>query len=216
MERAKAMRIRDCMAWALLAAASAAQATDVRVVGLFSTKAVISVDGGAPRTVAIGQKTPEGVTLVAIAGDSATLEVDGKRRTLKMGQMYQATGANASSVTLKADPNGHFSAEGGINGIGTRFLVDTGATVIALPAAEAKRLGIRYLDGPTGTINTAAGPTPAYRVTLDSVQVGGVTLRNLDAVVIERGLSVNLLGMNFLNRMDMRRDGDTMVLTRRF
>jgi aspartyl protease family protein len=214
---ARGMRMLDCMACALLLAASAAaHATDVRVVGLSANKAVISIDGGAPRTIAIGQKTAEGVTLVSVGDETATLDIDGKRRTLRMGQMYQATAGNAASVRLQADGRGHFIADGAINGAATRFLVDTGATVIALSAEEAKRMGISYVNGQAGVVQTAAGPTQAYRVTLDSVRVGGVTLNGLDAVVVERGLTVNLLGMNFLNRMEMRRDGDTMVLTKRF
>jgi len=97
-----------------------------------------------------------------------------------------------------------------------RFVVDTGATVIALPASVANGLGLDYRKGQAGTAQTAAGPTLAYLVKLDTVRVGGIELNNVDGVVIEQGLEVTLLGMTFLNRVEMRRDGDTMTLIRRF
>jgi len=103
-----------------------------------------------------------------------------------------------------------------VNGGSVRFLVDTGATTIALPAADARRLGIDYLKGPRGIVQTAGGPTAAYKVTLDTVRVGDIAINSVDAVVIEAGLPFALLGMSFLNRTEMKREGETMVLTKRF
>jgi aspartyl protease family protein len=94
--------------------------------------------------------------------------------------------------------------------------VDTGATTIALPASDAIRLRIDYRKGRAGTVNTAAGPTTAYAVTLESVRVGGIEMLGVEAVVIEQGLSVALLGNSFLSRTDMRLEGQTMTLTKRF
>jgi aspartyl protease family protein len=157
------------------------------------------------------------VRLVAVEGDGATFEIDGKRRTLKIGQPYATkTPSAAASVTLSADATGHFSADGSVNGARMRFLVDTGATLVALPAAEARRAGVLYLHAPRGTVSTAGGPATAYKVKLDTVSVGGVTLTNVDAVVLDQGLTVPLLGMSFLSRMDMQRVGQTMVLKKRF
>lgn len=209
------MRFRYCMA-VLLLAALPAQGADVRVVGLAASKAVVSINGGAPRTLSIGQKTDEGVTLLALSPDTATFEIDGKRRTLRMGQLSQAASRGGESATLRADGRGHFMAEGAINGATTRFMVDTGATSIAIPGAEAKRLGISYLNGQQMAVKTAAGIAPAYRIKLDTVRVGGITLNNVDGVVLERGLEVVLLGMSFLQRTEIRQDGETMVLTKRF
>jgi aspartyl protease family protein len=200
----------------LLAAACGVQAADVRVVGVSASRAVVSINGGAPRTLAVGQKTAEGVKLLAVEGENATFEVDGRRRTLRMGQMYQTPSPNSATVTLKADGSGHFMAEGAINGAATQFLVDTGATLIAIPGAEARRLGLSFVNAPQMSVRTAGGVVPAYRITLDTVRVGGITLTAIDALVVDRGLDMVLLGMSFLNRTEMRRDGDTMVLTRRF
>lgn len=200
-----------------LALAGPVAATDVNVVGLSSTKAVVSIDGGQPRAMSVGQKSPEGVTLVAVDRESATFEIDGNRRTLRMGQVYAAAASSGGgSVTLKADGRGHFVADGQINGGTVRFLVDTGATLISLPAADAKRIGINYLKGERGQVQTANGRTTAYKVKLDTVRIGDITLNNVDAVVLEAGLEIGLLGMSFLNRTEMKRDGETMVLTKRF
>jgi aspartyl protease family protein len=201
-----------------LAAAGPAAAADVSVVGLFGNKAVVSIDGAPPRTLGIGQRTPEGVALVAVDGESATFEIDGKRRTLKMGQAYsgRASGNGNQRTVLKADGRGHFVTDGQVNGATVRFLVDTGATLIALPAADAKRMGVSYLNAPRGVVNTANGSAVAYKVKLDTVRVGNITINNLDAVVIEGGLTIALLGMSFLNRTEMSHEGETMVLVKRF
>jgi aspartyl protease family protein len=213
-------RTRHCIAClALFLCAGAAQATDINVVGLFPGKAVVSINGGQPRTLSAGSKTEDGVTLLSSDRDSATFEVDGGKRTLKMGQHYSAPGGKASqqTVTLAADSRGHFFINGQVNGAQVRFLVDTGATWVSLSRDDAVRLAIDYHKGEPSLMNTANGVAPAYKVKLDSVRVGDITAANVDAVVMEgSGPGIALLGMSFLNRMDMRRDGQTMVLTKRF
>jgi aspartyl protease family protein len=211
--------IRNLIAAALLLAPGLAAATDVTVVGLFPGKAVVTINRGAPRTLSVGQKTSEGVVLVAVDGKAAVIEIDGKRQTLEMGQHFEsaeATGAR-NMVTLAADSRGHFVTQGQVNGSSVRFLVDTGATLVALPAADARRLGIDYEKGTRGYSSTAGGVVPVYRVKLDSVSIGGIEILGVDAVVLEgSGMNVALLGMSFLNRMEMRREGTTLTLTKRF
>jgi len=202
---------------ALLSALPAA-AADISLIGTFESKAaILSIDAGAPKTIKVGQAFG-GVTVVSVEKDRATIEVDGKRRVLVRGQSYSsgAAGSGAQSVTLSAGAGGHFMAEGQINGGAIRFLVDTGASAVAIPASEANRLRIDYRKGRRGTTQTAGGPTEMYLVRLDSIRVGGIELQNIEAIVIERGLEVSLLGNTFLNRMEMRREGQTMTLTRRF
>jgi aspartyl protease family protein len=197
---------------------STAAAADVALIGLIGDKAaVFALDGGEPKTVKIGQKW-NGVTLIAVGRGQATVEIEGKQRVLQIGQHYRAAAAASGrqSVTLYADSRGHFIAEGSVNGIPVRFMVDTGATVIALPASDARRLGMDYLKGARGMVQTANGPAPAYRVQLDVVKLGGVQLNSVEAIVIEQGLNVALLGMSFLNRVEMRREGELMMLNRRF
>jgi aspartyl protease family protein len=192
-------------------------AASVSVVGLFKDKAIVSIDGGKPRTLSVGQMA-EGVKLVAADSDGASFDVDGKRRTLGMGQSFAggtATGGR-QSVSLTADARGHFAAAGSLNGYPMTFLVDTGATAIAINAAEAKRIGLDYKAGQAVGVGTAAGVMPAWRVTFNTVKVGGITVSQVDGMVVESGLDVPLLGMSFLNRMEMKRDGPTMTLTQRY
>ncbi|MBC7802293.1 MAG: retroviral-like aspartic protease family protein [Candidatus Parcubacteria bacterium] len=199
-----------------LATSPGARAAEVTLIGVFGDKAaILSIDGGPPRTVKVGQKLGD-LTLASVTGDKAVVEIEGKRRTLLRGQTYSSAGAAAQSVTLSVGRGGHFMADGQINGAAVRFLVDTGASAVALPASEANRLRIDYRSGRRGTTQTAGGPMEMYVVRLASIRVGGIELQNIDAVVLERGLDVVLLGNTFLNRVEMRREGETMTLTRRF
>lgn len=194
-----------------------ALAASVSVIGLFKDKAIVSIDGGKPRTLSVGQVV-QGVKLISADSGSASFDVDGKPRTLSMGQSFAggpATGER-QSISLTADARGHFSAAGSLNGYPVSFLVDTGATSIAINAAEAKRIGLDYRAGQAVGVSTAGGVVPAWRVKFNTVKVGGITLNQVDGMVVETGLNVPLLGMSFLNRMEMRRDGQTMTLTQRY
>jgi aspartyl protease family protein len=198
-----------------------AAATDVSVVGLFANKAVVVVNGGKPRTMAVGETTPEGVRLISADSESATFEFDGKRETLRPGQrgVYSA-GSPADSgrkkAVLTADSRGHFFTVGTVNGVSTRFMVDTGATAVTLSVRDAKRTGVDYLAGTKVLTQTANGVATAYRVRLGSVDVGGITLTNVDAIVIDVNLEYALLGMSFLSRMERRSEGDTLTLIQRY
>ncbi len=196
----------------------AACAADIGVVGLFPGKAVLVIDGGVPKTYSVGSKVAEGIKLSDANNSTATIDVNGKRQTLAIGQYVSRAmpSSDAGSTVLQADSRGHFTAQGQINGGTISLLVDTGATMIALSATDAVRLGIDYKKGQLGAVNTANGRAPAYRVKLDSVKIGTIELNQVDALIQENGLPIALLGMSFLNRMDMRRNGDQMTLTKRF
>ena len=204
------------MVLALLSAPPAV-AADVALIGTFEAKAaILSIDAGAPKTIKVGQAFG-GVTVVSVEKDRVTVDIDGKRRTLVRGQTYSSSGTSgAQNVTLLAGAGGHVLAEGMVNGGAVRFVVDTGATLVALPGSDASRLGIDYRKGEAGTIQTAAGPTPAYRVKLNTVRIGGIELNNVDGVVIENGLPVALLGMSFLNRVEVKQESGRMTMIRRF
>jgi len=201
-----------------LLVSAGAGATDITVAGLFPNKALVQIDGGPLRTLSVGQKTTEGVVLVSVERDGATFDVAGKRITVGLGHARMATSASAGeSVVLTADTRGHFSTEGQVNGRSVRFVVDTGATLISLPASEARRLSIDYQKGRKAMMRTANGNIPGYIVKLDTVSVGSVTIYDVEAVVLEgNGLEAPLLGMSFLNRMNMKREGDIMTLTKRY
>jgi aspartyl protease family protein len=199
----------------------AATAADINVVGLTSGKAVVSIDGGRPRTLTVGQITPEGVKLISATSESAVFEVNGERQTLVVGQgaavasMSAARGRN--SVTLFADSVGHFTTIGVVNGVSLRFMVDTGATAVVLPSADARRAGVNYLSGTRRLTQTANGVVPVYAIKLDTLRIGDITVNNVDASVIEGDkLPIALLGMSFLNRMEWKQDGTTLTLIRRY
>ena len=199
-----------------LAAVLPAAAADVSFVGAIGDKAAILViDGSAPRTVKVGQKFGP-VTLVAVERERAVVDIEGERRTLLRGQHYQSSASDRQSTVLAADGRGHFIAEGAINNKPVRFVVDTGATVVALPASEAVRLGIDYRKGRPGSTRTAGGPVPVYRLVFDTVKVGSIELRAVEGLVIEQGLDIALLGMSFLSRVEMKNEGQTMTLIRRY
>ncbi|HEY7656577.1 MAG TPA: TIGR02281 family clan AA aspartic protease [Burkholderiales bacterium] len=204
-----------------LLGSSAALAADINVHALTAGKAVVSIDGGKPRTLAVGQVTAEGVKLISATSESAVFEVAGERRTLAAGQgaaiANTAPPRGGDSVTLFADARGHFTTVGVVNGVSLRFLVDTGATSVVLSSADARRAGVNYLSGARSLTQTANGVVPVYAVKLDTLRVGDITVNNVDASIIEGDrLPIGLLGMSFLNRMEMKRDGTTLTLIRRF
>jgi aspartyl protease family protein len=206
----------------VLLAAAPARAADVNLNGVVGKRALVVIDGGKARWLTAGETSPEGVKLVSVDGDSAVIEIAGKRETLTMGQAMRlgpATGASSGgkSVVLAADGQGHFFASGAINGGSVRFLVDTGASFISMSSADAKRLGIDFTKGERAFTSTANGVVPTYRVKLDEVRVGDVSVTNVDGMVhTGNALPVVLLGMSFLNRMEMRREGEKMILTKRY
>ena len=187
------------------------------MVGLFPGKAVLVIDGGRPRTLAVGEKINEAVRLLSVDGGGAVLEVDGKRRSVALGGQAYVGGGEGPAVThLSADSRGHFLTLGSVNGVNVRFLVDTGASLVSLGAGDALRAGIDYRQGQSGSTMTANGVVRVWAVKLNTVRVGDVTLRDVDAVVHEQDLPAALLGMSFLNRMEMQRDGDTLTLRKRY
>lgn len=192
---------------------------DVALVGVVGSKAVLTVDGGAPKILAVGERTRDGVRLIEVSGDSAVVEVDGARRRIALGQSALRAGGGdspSSAVSLYPDASGHHFANGTINGAGVRFLVDTGASMVSIGLADARRAGIDYRRGVPARTQTASGTAVVWRVRLDSVKIGNVVLHGVDGLVHENDLPFVLLGMSFLNRMDMQRDGERLVLRKRY
>ncbi|HPR06267.1 MAG TPA: TIGR02281 family clan AA aspartic protease [Denitromonas sp.] len=212
-------RARWVLIYVAVLVAGAAQATEVAVVGLFPGKAVLVVDGGRPATLAVGRSTKSGVKVVSVQGEQVVVEINGARETLRLGQrvVKSAASTEAPTVNLTADARGHFLAAGSINGAPMRFLVDTGASMVALGRADAERARIDYLKhGRPSVSQTANGMVRTWVVKLAEVNLGGVTLHQVDAAVHDSELPVALLGMSVLNRMEMQRSGDTLTLRKRY
>lgn len=194
-----------------------AYALDISVVGVFPGKAVLVVDGASPKTYGAGDKINDEAKLLSTDGSSATFLIQGKRETIALGQhVATASTSGKQTVSLQADGLGHFMTLGRINGSTVNMMVDTGASMIALSAADASRIGLPYKRGKRGMVNTANGTAPVYLVKLDTVKVGDIELHHVEAAVHESHLPFVLLGMSFLNRTDMRREGERMTLTKRY
>lgn len=200
--------------------AGATQAQTVVLSGILGGKALLVVDGGPPRSVAAGQ-SHQGVKVLSVETSQAEVEVNGTRQTLRLGQgpvSAEAASPEADSqrIVLQAVSNGHFLTQGQINGGSVRFMVDTGASFVAIGVADAERLGINLRTAQPAVMGTANGATQAWRVKLNSVRVGDVTVHEVDAVVMPAPMPYALLGNSFLTRFQMTRTNDQLVLQRRY
>lgn len=193
-------------------------ATDIQVLGLFKNKAIVKIDG-KQRTLKIGKRSPEGVILISADSYTAILDIDGKEQEFKLGRHVSTSFKKKELAEAKIMPvNGMYSTTGFINGSPVNFLIDTGATWIAMNANQARSLGInfRYI-GKRGAASTANGVVTVYRVVLDKVKVGEIVLTNVEAGVLEGNSPREvLLGNSFLNRVEMQRQGQVMLLKQKF
>jgi aspartyl protease family protein len=210
---------------ALTGLAGMAYAQSVALAGMLGNKALLVVNGAPPKSVAAGD-THMNVKVISASGDQAVLELNGKRHTLRVGDAPVSVGAGAGGqagasgkgnrIVLNAGTGGHFMTAGQINGRAVQFMVDTGATSIAMSAADADRTGINYKDGQPVRMSTANGVTQGYRVKLNSVRVGDVEVYDVDAVVSPQPMPFMLLGNSFLTRFQMLRENEQMILVRRY
>jgi len=204
----------------LAAAAGAHAAGSVMLTGTIGSRAILIVNGAPPKTVAVGE-TFQGVKLVSLQAEQAVVELEGKRVNLRMDTPVSiggggGSGGGGSRIVLPADSRGHFMTQGAINGRPVTFMLDTGATSIALSADDAQRIGLDYSKGQRIQISTANGVSTGYRLRLQSVRVGDVEVYDIDAIVSPQPMPFVLLGNSFINRFSMRRDADQMVLEKRY
>jgi aspartyl protease family protein len=211
--------MRWLAALALATFGGAAAAQSVSMGGSLGNSALLVIDG-KPRTVAVGAAV-DGVRLVSVTRNDAIVEVKGKRVALRLGDAQVNLGGKASAgggkqIVLTAQSGGHFYAPGTINGKAVRFVVDTGATLVALDQYEADRLGIDWKSGRRGMSRTANGDTPIFRTTLPSVRIGDVQVYEVEAVVSPSPMPYILLGNSYLSRFQMKRENDVMTLDLRY
>ena len=208
-----------CCAGAPAVAQGTAAAQSVTLSGsLGSSKALLVIDG-QPLTLAVGA-TARGVTLRQVGDGQAEVEQGGRRTLLRLGapaRLGDAAGAapGATEIVIPAGSGGHFMSAGSINGKPVQFMVDTGATSIAMSQSEANRIGLDWQRGRRGVSHTAGGSVPIHAINLTSVRLGGVEVFNVDAVVVPAEMPLVLLGNSFLSRFSMRRDNDVMRLEKR-
>jgi aspartyl protease family protein len=157
------------------------------------------------------------VRLVAADSRRAVLEYDGERVTLGLSNRVSTrfSAPEKRVVTIPRDDSGHYRVSGLINGQRARFLVDTGATMVTLSSAHARRLGIEWRRSERrGIFNTAMGQTEARFVRLDAVQVGEIRQQGVEAVVIDGDHpQMILLGMSFLGPLELTDSGGVLRLS---
>ena len=196
-----------------------AQAESVTLIGTIGSRAILMIDGGAPKTLAIGERF-QSVRLVSLQEGQAVVEAGSQRVVLRMDtpvSIGKPVANNGNTrIVLPAGSGGHFMTQGAINGRTVTFMLDTGATSVALSAADADRVGLVYKTGTPVQIGTANGVVMGFRVRLDSVRVGDVEVSGVDAVVSPQSMPYVLLGNSFISRFSMRRDSDQMVLEKRY
>lgn len=208
---------RLALAGAVASWCIAAGAQTVSLSGsLGSSKALLVIDG-QPHTLAVGSQA-KGVTLKRVGDGEAEVEIDGRVRVLRLGSPVRVGAVApppATEIVIPAGPGGHFTSAGSINGRPVRFLVDTGATLVAISQGEATRIGLDWQRGQRGLSQTAGGVVPVHTLNLTSVKVGSVEVYNVDAVVVPAEMPMVLLGNSFLVRFAMRRDQDILRLEKR-
>jgi aspartyl protease family protein len=194
------------------------QAADILVLGLFKDMAILRVDGKQYK-LRTGEASPEGIKLIAADSEQAVLEIDGRRETYRLGSHISATFSAPEKAGAMIRPvNGMYQVSGFINRQPVDFLVDTGASSIAINANLARKLGINFrYEGEEGYSSTASGYARIYKLKLDSVQIGDIVVNNVEAAVLEGDFPTTaLLGMSFLNRVNMKRDGELLVLEKKW
>jgi len=215
--------ITALLSWQGLAAAQqpASSGPVISFNGSLGSKAALLLIDGEAKTVPVGESV-KGVRLVSLGDDRVVIESGGRRQTLLLGASpgrvgdAAAAGKAGRQIVLSSGPGGHFVTQGSINGKSTQFMVDTGATVVSISQAEAERISLKYLEGRRILTQTANGVVPAHLISLGSVRIADVELRNVEAIVTPGQMSYVLLGNSFLSRFQMKRDNELMTLDLRY
>ena len=193
---------------------------DIHVVALFKDRVMVMIDG-KQRLLRSGDSSPEGVRLVSADSVGAVFEYQGRTLERRLdGRVHAAAESRQGrdDVLIFRDMRGMFKTVGSINGLPVGFLVDTGASSVAMNSIQARRLGIDFrVQGEPTYVTTASDVTRAYQLKLDVVKVGAIQLRNVTAVVLDGAQPTEvLLGMSFLGRVAMINESDKLILRRKY
>ncbi|MBD9415752.1 TIGR02281 family clan AA aspartic protease [Pseudomonas sp. PDM16] len=189
----------------------------VQVVGLFPGAAVLLVDGHR-KLVRAGQTGPGGVKVVSADNKGAVLEIEGVQRSYAMSREYNQSAPTGelqkNQLSISRGAGNHYWVAGSIEGHPVQFLVDTGATSVAMNEGQARRLGIDYrVQGRPMVANTAGGTIKAWQIKLDSVKIGSLEVLGVEGAVLEGDSPTEvLLGMSFLSRVRWREENGVLQL----
>ena len=207
----------------LLSVQATLQAQTLVLAGILGNKALLIVDGGTPKSLAMGE-TYQGVRVISVGANQAIVERSGQRQSLTIGDVpiwlkdktNNTANPKATRIVLTATSGGHFIANGSVNGRSVQLLVDSGASFVTISSAQAEQAGINFKAGQATQLHTANGISLGWRIKLDSVRVGDVEVLAVDAVVTPQPMPFLLLGNSFLSRFQMLRDGDQLTLNKRY
>jgi aspartyl protease family protein len=210
-------RYRNWALMLLLVSVSPAVLAEVEVLGLFTGSALLKIDG-QQKLLKVGQQH-KGVSLLEADSFKAVLDVNGERATLGISQHISTNYQQPTHtrVTIPTNEHRQYITSAQINGVATRVLVDTGANILALNSGAARAMGVDYKRGIPGRVQTAAGVVSAYRVMLESVDVGGIRVNHVEASVLEGAFpDTVLLGMSYLQHVEIRENDGILVLSRKY
>lgn len=211
--------IRSClMLWLSASAMTGWASPSLEAAGLMRDMAILVIDG-RQEMLRVGQRSRSGVLLLAADAERAIVEVNGQELELRLSGRAGAQYAEPvdRKVLINSDESGHFRVSGGVDGRTLEFLVDTGATLVAMSSDQAQRIGLNYRDGEIGRVTTAGGVTEAWFVTLNEVTVGDITVHGVRAAIVKGAFPAEaLLGMSFLRNVGLAEDGGVLTLLQRF
>lgn len=209
----------------LLSGTSATQAMasdsgqKIQVLGLFKNMAVLDINHHR-KVMHVGDQSSSDIKLLAANSEKALFEISGHRVTMTLSENSsfrtdypESAGAHQAQLVSNG---GLFGVTGAINGQLANFVVDTGASYVTMSPQQANALNLDFHTGKKMMMNTANGKATAHIFTVKSVRIGGIELHNVRAAVMSNLSSSRiLLGMSFLNQVDMKHGNGIMVLKQR-
>jgi len=200
----------------ILTTSIAIAAPNIKVIGLFKDKALVAIDG-KHKLIRKGD-TYKDFTLEYADSKRAVISYEGISKKYYLGSPssggMQFKKAKSSAYHIKANPMGMYVTQGSINSKPMNFIVDTGATMVSMNQADAERLGINGpRDGEEIKVMTASAVVKAYKVKLETVKVGEIQIKDVDAtVLLSEQPDTVLLGMSFLKNLRVKQSGSVMSL----
>jgi len=207
-----------CLLTGALLIQPALAVSPVEAVALFKDRAVVRTLQGE-EMLKVGETSKSGVTLLAATPVGATVRYRDEVYDLDLSTRVAGSFVKPKEdvVRISRDDLGQYRMRGAIHDQPVNFLVDTGASVVAMSEVHASMLGLDYQAGQKGYVQTAQGNANAYFVMLDKVSLGNITQHKVRATVIEGTYPVDvLLGMSFLNGVKLQDNAGVLTLTARY
>jgi len=199
----------------------------INLKALFNNQIMLEIDG-KNRVIKAGKTSPEGFKLLSASSKKAVIEFKGKKMTLNLNRSLSITSFYSKTKTnnqgKKENKNmaiipyisGHYRIRGFINKHSLKFLVDTGATTVAISQSFAKRARIKIPEQASGYAQTANGRVKVYSVILQRIKIGDIELRGVKASILTNLAGDALLGMSFLKRTNFTVENNKMILTKKY